>query len=511
MRTADFSIAGEKVAGMPFQAIADTGSFTTVPSSCSAGGGVDIATVNAFGANGILGVGTTTTDCGSYCTTDGGSSAAIYYDCPPTGCSAIVGRASNAAAPFQQLPNPVAAFPADNNGVILSLPSVAQAGVPTLTGTVTFGIGTQADNTLTAANVLPVTTSSSRLGPGVLTVAYTAGANAEQLTQSFLDSGSSDYFFIDTSLNPCTENDLIAFYCPTSPMPLSPVLTATDGTTASGAFTLYSPLSVADTSNVAPGLGLNPTLVTPPLPFANSFDFGLPFFFGRTVYTAIEGRAAGSVQGPLLRFLMRSPKGFPWSLARPQTFGCPKIPIAIAALGRRWTKLEVSMYEAYDLELSRRGLLAAGAGSVAVSAAPAVSARPAQPQPSTAHVTFEVNGERRTLELDTRTTLLDALREHLHLTGSKKGCDHGQCGACTVIVDGRRINSCLTLAVMHEGSKVTTIEGLGSPERLHPMQAAFVKHDRLPVRLLHAGPDLLGLWRCWTRSTPEYRATSAPT
>lgn len=88
-----------------------------------------------------------------------------------------------------------------------------------------------------------------------------------------------------------------------------------------------------------------------------------------------------------------------------------------------------------------------------------------------------VNGEKRTLDLDTRTTLLDALREHLKLTGTKKGCDHGQCGACTVIVDGRRINSCLTLAVMHEGDSITTIEGLGTPDKLHPMQAAFITHD----------------------------------
>jgi xanthine dehydrogenase YagT iron-sulfur-binding subunit len=79
--------------------------------------------------------------------------------------------------------------------------------------------------------------------------------------------------------------------------------------------------------------------------------------------------------------------------------------------------------------------------------------------------------------LDTRTTLLDALREHLKLTGTKKGCDHGQCGACTVIANGRRINSCLTLAIMQEGASITTIEGLGTPEHLHPMQAAFVKHD----------------------------------
>jgi xanthine dehydrogenase YagT iron-sulfur-binding subunit len=92
-------------------------------------------------------------------------------------------------------------------------------------------------------------------------------------------------------------------------------------------------------------------------------------------------------------------------------------------------------------------------------------------------VSFHVDGQLHSLELDTRTTLLDALRENLKLTGTKKGCDHGQCGACTVIVDGRRINSCLTLAVMNEGRKVTTIEGLGRPDAMHPMQAAFVKHD----------------------------------
>lgn len=88
-----------------------------------------------------------------------------------------------------------------------------------------------------------------------------------------------------------------------------------------------------------------------------------------------------------------------------------------------------------------------------------------------------INGETRELDLDLRTSLLDALREHLALTGTKKGCDHGQCGACTVLVNGRRINSCLTLAVMHEGDEITTIEGLGSPGNLHPMQESFLHHD----------------------------------
>jgi xanthine dehydrogenase YagT iron-sulfur-binding subunit len=97
--------------------------------------------------------------------------------------------------------------------------------------------------------------------------------------------------------------------------------------------------------------------------------------------------------------------------------------------------------------------------------------------PATAAVSFEINGKRREVVLDTRTTLLDALREHLQLTGTKKGCDHGQCGACTVLINGVRINSCLTLAVMHEDDKITTIEGLGMPGDLHPMQAAFIEHD----------------------------------
>jgi xanthine dehydrogenase YagT iron-sulfur-binding subunit len=94
-----------------------------------------------------------------------------------------------------------------------------------------------------------------------------------------------------------------------------------------------------------------------------------------------------------------------------------------------------------------------------------------------AGVSFTVNGKKHALEMDTRTTLLDTLREHLNLTGTKKGCDHGQCGACTVLVNGRRINFCLSLALQHEGDKITTIEGLGTPEKLHPMQAAFIKHD----------------------------------
>jgi len=118
-------------------------------------------------------------------------------------------------------------------------------------------------------------------------------------------------------------------------------------------------------------------------------------------------------------------------------------------------------------------LVSASAGAPAPSAA----ASPTIAGGDSVKVNFKINGKDYTLEVDPRTTLLDALRERLHLTGSKKGCDHGQCGACTVLVNGRRVNSCLTLAVTLEGDEITTIEGLANGEELHPMQAAFIEHD----------------------------------
>jgi len=133
------------------------------------------------------------------------------------------------------------------------------------------------------------------------------------------------------------------------------------------------------------------------------------------------------------------------------------------------------------LKISRRGMLAGSAASVAASSVPmsvALAQAPdvATPPPS-ADVAMTVNGTRAAVRVDTRVTLLDLLREELQLTGTKKGCDHGQCGACTVLVNGERINSCLSFAFMHQDDEVTTIEGLGMPGDLHPMQAAFIKHD----------------------------------
>jgi xanthine dehydrogenase YagT iron-sulfur-binding subunit len=132
-----------------------------------------------------------------------------------------------------------------------------------------------------------------------------------------------------------------------------------------------------------------------------------------------------------------------------------------------------------DLAVSRRVVLGSGAVSAVAVGMPGATAEAAKPtsRPVLVPMVITVNETKHSIDVDTRTTLLDLLRERLQLTGTKKGCDHGQCGACTVIVNGQRINACLSLAVMHAGDDITTIEGLGMPGKLHPMQAAFIKHD----------------------------------
>jgi xanthine dehydrogenase YagT iron-sulfur-binding subunit len=138
--------------------------------------------------------------------------------------------------------------------------------------------------------------------------------------------------------------------------------------------------------------------------------------------------------------------------------------------------------ELNTIAVTRRTVIETGTTALLLTTLPraALAAGPAdddEPPSLPVKVELQINGHPHSLTLDPRTTLLDALREHLALTGSKKGCDHGQCGACTVLIEGRRINSCLTLAVMHDGQSVTTIEGLAQGNNLHPLQAAFVEHD----------------------------------
>ena len=134
------------------------------------------------------------------------------------------------------------------------------------------------------------------------------------------------------------------------------------------------------------------------------------------------------------------------------------------------------------IEVTRRTVIETGTTALLLTALPhaalaAGSVEDKEPPPPPVTIGLRINGQLHSLTLDPRTTVLDALREHLELTGSKKGCDHGQCGACTVLIEGRRVNSCLTLAVMHDGQSITTIEGLADGETLHPVQTAFVERD----------------------------------
>jgi len=155
-------------------------------------------------------------------------------------------------------------------------------------------------------------------------------------------------------------------------------------------------------------------------------------------------------------------------------------------LGARWEDLDPSLI--LGTPETRRQFIRQVAGTgialtigINLLSAPALAAERSTSSASSGGdsvaVKLKINGKEYALDLDPRTTLLDALRERLHLTGSKKGCDHGQCGACTVLVNGRRINSCLALAAMLDGDEITTIEGLMNGEELHPMQAAFIEHD----------------------------------
>ena len=146
--------------------------------------------------------------------------------------------------------------------------------------------------------------------------------------------------------------------------------------------------------------------------------------------------------------------------------------------------------------LSRRSALLAAAGVASLAAAPEVAAHPISersPTADTGRVRLVVNGRQHELDLDTRQSLLDVLRETLDLAGTKKGCNQGACGACTVLLNGRRIVSCLTLAAMHDGAEIKTIEGLETDGELHPLQSAFVEHDGLQCGFCTPGQIMSGL------------------
>ncbi len=281
---ADIKMAGELASSVPIQIIADPSlSFPAAPSSCS-NGGTAADTVDRLSANGVLGVSSYVYDCAGACAPGTTSNAGVYFACADGNCEVTTAALAN------QVQNPVAAFSSDNNGLSLTLPALPDAGLPSTSGTLTFGIGTQIDNGLGSAVVQTADSS------GNITTTF----NGRSYSSSFIDSGSNAVYFLDSptsGLPGCRSTAL--FYCPTTTQFLVATNTGANkqsspvNFTVANAETLPAPNWVFNdiagfSSNGGPQSGL-PSLY---------FDWGLPFFFGRTVFVAIEGKSTPGGTGP---------------------------------------------------------------------------------------------------------------------------------------------------------------------------------------------------------------------
>ena len=264
VRSADLRLAGERANGVPVQVASDPESiFAAVPDACSRTG-AEISV--GSGSNGILGVGMLTRDCGGVCAVS--TAPGIYYACAAAGCTATTLPLAS------QVANPVPLFATDNNGVALILPAVPVGGAATLSGSLVFGLDTQANNQLGSATVFTV----NNLGN------FTTTYKGQTLTSSFIDSGSNALFFPDPSLPVC-----LGFYCPPAPLTLSAVNISATGVSGTVDFTVESLPSVSGTAaaHLAADFGLS-----------RSFDWGLPFFYGRTVFVATVGASTSKGAGP---------------------------------------------------------------------------------------------------------------------------------------------------------------------------------------------------------------------
>jgi hypothetical protein len=271
VQTADVEIAGEKAGSTPIEAV---GTSTAVPEGCLDFDLPPSNNLDELGANGILGVGLFAQDCGSGCPTT------IYYECPPSGC---VGISQSLAL---QVPNPVSLFTTDNNGVIVELPAVSGGEAPTLSGSLVFGIGTQSNNALGSATVYG---ADPEFG------SFTTSFNGTAYPESFIDSGSNGYYFLSSSVSGIPGcSDAPGFYCPSSTANLS---ATNEGTNGAGGKVNFS-IANADTlfnsnDNAFADLGGEGS-DSPPY----FFDWGLPFFFGRNVFVAIQGQNAPGGTAP---------------------------------------------------------------------------------------------------------------------------------------------------------------------------------------------------------------------
>ena len=274
IQTADLKLSGETASSVPIQVIGSP-QFSTIPSGCSSSGTAE-DTLDDLGANGILGLSVFKDDCGPACASNGSSNPGFYYACPSSGCVVL-------AQPLaRQLQNPVWLFASDNNGVMIQLPSVASGGAATLTGSLVFGVGTQSDNTLGAARVFTTDAAGN----------FTTVFNGQSYASSFIDSGSNGLFFLDSSttgLQTCS--DTTDFYCPPTPRAFTATTRGGNGTTASVAFSIDNAVTLLRNLRFSVFGELGG-------PNAGAFDWGLPFFYGRTVFTAIEGQSTPGGGGP---------------------------------------------------------------------------------------------------------------------------------------------------------------------------------------------------------------------
>jgi Protein of unknown function (DUF3443) len=268
VRVADVRLAGERASGVPLQVASDPAPiYATVPTSCSnsnPAGAIDIAST----ANGILGVGMLTRDCGGLCTRS--TAPGVYFACADTGCTGTTLPLTS------QVANPVPMFATDNNGVALTLPPVPVGGAATLSGALVFGIDTQANNRLGSATVFTVDAHGN----------FTTTYNGQSFPDSFIDSGSNALFFSDPNLPRCS-----GFYCPPAPLTLSAVNTSASNVSGTVDFIVESPSSVggAAAAHLAGDFDFGAS---------QSFDWGLPFFFGRTVFVATVGASTSLGTGP---------------------------------------------------------------------------------------------------------------------------------------------------------------------------------------------------------------------
>ena len=266
VKTADVKIAGEQASSIPIQVIGDT-NFSTVPTDCS-NHGPTLDTLQQLMANGILGVGQFKQDCGQACAPFTTSNPGFYYVCPPASTCGVTTVSISG-----QVQNPVWMFAVDNNGVIVELPAVPAAGAQSVNGSLIFGIGTQSNNGLGSAKIF---------APDPTTSYLTTQYQGSPYTKSFIDSGSNGIFFGQpTATLPACGSNASVFYCPSAPQNLSATQQGANGTSAGVNFTVANAITLFSSSNFAfNDLGGTNT--------ANTFDWGLPFFFGRSVYTGIE-------------------------------------------------------------------------------------------------------------------------------------------------------------------------------------------------------------------------------